>query len=108
MYYQYDLKKIKTYAIENNLMKYIILTMTSIQVRDAVINWMVWRDELISKFKSINGPPNGARLEYWYLEDALILFLWNRYYDVRKCIKNNEKNDSIYINSFINLNEYMC
>ena len=78
-YYQYGLGKTKTYfyidgkvyTIENNLMKYIILGMRSKQVQDAVINGMGWNDELIAKFKGINGPPNGARLENWDLQDAL-------------------------------------
>ena len=43
----------------------------SAQVVDAVIAKMEWPDHLNQKFRSIPGPPNGARLAEWDLQDAL-------------------------------------
>jgi len=45
--------------------------LNSAQVVDAVIAKMEWPDHLNQKFRSIPGPPNGARLAEWDLQDAL-------------------------------------
>ncbi len=44
---------------------------TGAQVVDAVIAEMQWPDQLITAFRKISGPPNGARLADWDLQDAL-------------------------------------
>ena len=44
---------------------------TNAQVVDAVIAEMQWPDQLITAFRKISGPPNGARLADWDLQDAL-------------------------------------
>jgi hypothetical protein len=44
---------------------------TNAQVVDAVIAEMKWSDQLITAFRKISGPPNGARIADWDLQDAL-------------------------------------
>ena len=44
---------------------------TSAQVVNAVIANMKWPDHLNQKFMSIPGPPDGARLAHWDVQDVL-------------------------------------
>ena len=46
-------------------------SLSSRQVVDAVTAEMGWTDQLITAFRSIHAPPDGARLAEWDLQDAL-------------------------------------
>ncbi len=45
--------------------------LTSAQVVDAVVAYMQWPESMTQKFRRIPGPPCGARLQNWDLQDVL-------------------------------------